>query len=98
MSDGTAADIRTRQRDIGWRGYHYVQKYTLSDRFFGRETYLEKLSRWAENVGADAPSVFCLTALGGLGPVSEGFWAFVIGIGGLAIVATWIAKKGARAR
>lgn len=36
--------------------------------------------------------------MGDAGPVSEGFWAFVIGIGGLAIVATWIAKKGARAR
>ena len=36
--------------------------------------------------------------MGEAGPVSEGFWAFVIGIGGLAIVATWIAKKGARAR
>ncbi len=36
--------------------------------------------------------------MGEAGPVSEGFWVFVIGIGGLAIVATWIAKKGARAR
>ncbi len=36
--------------------------------------------------------------MGDAGPVSEGFWAFVIGIGGLAMVATWIAKKGARAR
>jgi len=36
--------------------------------------------------------------MGDAGPVSEGFWAFVLGIGGLAIVATWIAKKGARAR
>ncbi len=32
------------------------------------------------------------------GPVSEGFWVFIIGIGGLALVATWIAKRGARAR
>lgn len=36
--------------------------------------------------------------MGDAGPVSEGLWAFIIGIGGLAIVATWIAKKGARAR
>ena len=36
--------------------------------------------------------------MGDAGPVSEGFWIFVIGIGGLAVVATWIAKKGARAR
>ncbi len=36
--------------------------------------------------------------MGDAGPVSEGFWIFIVGIGGLAIVATWIAKKGARAR
>ncbi|AQP49843.1 cytochrome bc1 complex diheme cytochrome c subunit [Tessaracoccus flavescens] len=36
--------------------------------------------------------------MGEAGPVSEGFWIFIVGIGGLAIVATWIAKKGARAR
>lgn len=37
-------------------------------------------------------------SMGDAGPVSEGLWVFIIGIGGLAIVATWIAKKGARAR
>ena len=37
-------------------------------------------------------------SMGDHGPVSEGFWAFVAGIGGLALIATWIAKKGARAR
>lgn len=36
--------------------------------------------------------------MGDAGPVSEGFWIFILGIGGLALVATWIAKKGARAR
>lgn len=36
--------------------------------------------------------------MGGAGPVSEGFWVFILGIGGLAIIAGWIAKKGARAR
>lgn len=36
--------------------------------------------------------------LGKNGPVSEGFWAFIIGIGTLCIIAGWIAKKGARAR
>lgn len=36
--------------------------------------------------------------LGGIGPVAEGFWAWVAGIGTLALFATWIAKKGARAR
>ncbi len=36
--------------------------------------------------------------MGENGPVSEGFWVFILGIGGLALIATWIAKKGARAR
>lgn len=36
--------------------------------------------------------------MGDAGPVSEGLWVFIIGIGGLSVVATWIAKKGARAR
>lgn len=35
--------------------------------------------------------------LGGLGPVSEGFWAWIVGIGGLVIAAVWIASRGARA-
>ncbi len=36
--------------------------------------------------------------LGGIGPVSEGFWAWVLGMGSLVGVAVWLAKKGARAR
>lgn len=36
--------------------------------------------------------------LGGLGPVSEGFWAWALGIGSLIGFAVWIAAKGARAR
>lgn len=36
--------------------------------------------------------------MGGEGPVSEGFWIFLLGIGGLSIIAAWIAKKGVRAR
>ncbi len=36
--------------------------------------------------------------LGDHGPVTEGLWIFILGIGGLAIIAGWIAKKGARAR
>lgn len=36
--------------------------------------------------------------LGGLGPVSEGFYGWILGIGGLVLVAMWLAKKGARAR
>lgn len=37
-------------------------------------------------------------SLGGLGPVTEGFAAWVLGIGGLALIATWIASRGARAK
>lgn len=36
--------------------------------------------------------------LGGLGPVSEGLWAWIIGIGGLIIFAIWIAAKGVKAK
>ena len=36
--------------------------------------------------------------LGGLGPVSEGLWAWIVGIGGLMAFAIWIAAKGAKAR
>lgn len=37
-------------------------------------------------------------ALGGIGPVAEGFWGWIVGIGSLVLVAMWLAKKGARAR
>jgi ubiquinol-cytochrome c reductase cytochrome c subunit len=37
-------------------------------------------------------------ALGGLGPVSEGLWAWVIGLGSLMFFAIWIAAKGAKAK
>jgi len=36
--------------------------------------------------------------LGGLGPVSEGLWAWIVGIGGLVIFAVWIASKGVKAK
>ncbi|SDE55106.1 cytochrome bc1 complex diheme cytochrome c subunit [Auraticoccus monumenti] len=36
--------------------------------------------------------------LGGLGPVSEGLWGWIIGIGGLSLFAVWIASKGARSK
>jgi ubiquinol-cytochrome c reductase cytochrome c subunit len=36
--------------------------------------------------------------LGGIGPVAEGLWGFILGIGGLCLFAVWIAAKGARAR
>ncbi len=35
---------------------------------------------------------------GGLGPVAEGFWAWIVGIGGCVLFAIWIAAKGARAK
>lgn len=37
-------------------------------------------------------------AFGGLGPVAEGLFAWIIGIGGICLIAVWIAAKGARAR
>lgn len=36
--------------------------------------------------------------LGGLGPVNEGLFGWIIGIGGLCLVAVWIASRGARAK
>jgi ubiquinol-cytochrome c reductase cytochrome c subunit len=37
-------------------------------------------------------------ALGGLGPVSEGLWAWIVGLGSLMFFALWIAAKGAKAK
>lgn len=37
-------------------------------------------------------------SLGGIGPVTEGFFLWVLGIGGLSLIAVWIASRGARAR
>ncbi len=51
--------------------------------------YLESLHSEPNNGGF---------SLAGLGPVGEGFWGWVIGIGSLVIIAMWLAKKGARAR
>jgi ubiquinol-cytochrome c reductase cytochrome c subunit len=36
-------------------------------------------------------------ALGSLGPVSEGLWGWVLGIGSLVLAATWIGSNGVRA-
>jgi len=36
--------------------------------------------------------------LGALGPVSEGLWSFIIGLGSLMAIAVWIAAKGAKAK
>jgi len=45
----------------------------------------------------DQPSAGGLD-LGGLGPVSEGLWGWIVGIGGLVAFAVWIAAKGAKAK
>lgn len=37
-------------------------------------------------------------ALGGLGPVSEGLWAWILGLGSLMLFAIWIAAKGVKAK
>ncbi len=37
-------------------------------------------------------------ALGGLGPVSEGLWTWILGLGSIIGFGVWIAAKGARAR
>lgn len=37
-------------------------------------------------------------SLGGLGPVTEGLFGWIVGIGGLVLIATWIASRGARAK
>jgi ubiquinol-cytochrome c reductase cytochrome c subunit len=36
--------------------------------------------------------------LGGLGPVSEGLWGWILGLGSLVIFSIWIAAKGAKAK
>lgn len=36
--------------------------------------------------------------LGGFGPVGEGLWGWLLGLGSVVLIATWLAKKGARAR
>ena len=36
--------------------------------------------------------------LGGLGPVSEGMWAWIVGLGTLVAFAVWIAAKGVKAK
>jgi quinol---cytochrome-c reductase cytochrome c subunit len=37
-------------------------------------------------------------SLGGLGPVSEGLWSFIVGLGSLMAIAVWIAAKGTKAK
>lgn len=54
---------------------------------------VQKVIAYVEQVNA-APSAGI--SLGGLGPVAEGFWAWVAGIGLLVLFAVWIATRGAR--
>lgn len=51
--------------------------------------YLEDLNAQPEPGGL---------GLGGLGPVSEGLWAWILGLGTLMGFAVWIAAKGAKAK
>jgi len=55
---------------------------------------VQKVIAYIKQVNA-APSAGL--SLGGLGPVAEGFWAWVAGIGSLVLFAIWIATRGARA-
>jgi ubiquinol-cytochrome c reductase cytochrome c subunit len=43
------------------------------------------------------PSTGGLT-LGALGPVTEGLWAWIAGVGGCVVIAIWLAAKGTRSR
>lgn len=47
--------------------------------------------------GLEAQPAYGGSPLGGLGPVSEGLWGWLVGIGGLVLAAVWIANNGARA-
>jgi ubiquinol-cytochrome c reductase cytochrome c subunit len=38
------------------------------------------------------------STLGGLGPITEGMWGWLVGIGGLVVATVWIANNGARAK
>jgi ubiquinol-cytochrome c reductase cytochrome c subunit len=36
--------------------------------------------------------------LGALGPVPEGLWAWIAGVGACIVIAVWLGAKGARSR
>ena len=50
---------------------------------------------YLETLHAQPSSVL---TFGALGPVAEGLFAWIVGIGGLCLLAVWIAARGARAR
>lgn len=54
---------------------------------------VKKIVGYLEQVNAQPSAGF---TLGGLGPVTEGLFAWIIGIGGLVGFAIWITTKGAR--
>ncbi|HEY8788859.1 MAG TPA: c-type cytochrome [Actinopolymorphaceae bacterium] len=51
--------------------------------------YLDHV-RTADNPGG--------SALGSLGPVTEGLWGWIAGIGSLVLIAVWLAARGVRAK
>ncbi len=51
--------------------------------------YIEHV-RTADNTGG--------SALGSLGPVTEGLWGWIAGMGSLILIAVWLAARGVRAR
>ena len=44
---------------------------------------------------ADSPGG---SSLGSLGPVTEGLWGWIAGIGSLVVIAVWLASRGVRAK
>lgn len=54
---------------------------------------VRKIVAYLEQVNAQPSAGF---NLGGIGPVSEGLWAWIAGIGVLVLFAIWITTKGAR--
>lgn len=54
---------------------------------------VKKIVAYLEQVNAQPSGGF---NLGGIGPVSEGLWAWIAGIGVLVLFAIWITTKGAR--
>ena len=54
---------------------------------------VKKIIAYLEQVNSRPSAGF---TLGGIGPVSEGLFAWIVGIGGLVLFAIWITTRGAR--
>jgi len=55
----------------------------------------QKIIAYVDHVRtADSPGG---SALGSLGPVTEGLWGWIAGIGSLVLIAVWLAARGVRA-